>query len=148
MMLEPLKRHDDWYVRLDGFVAGAARTPFEPGQHDCALFAATGLMVQSVAAIDFAAEFRGRYATLEAGLKLLQEAGYADHVALAADRLIEIPPALARIGDVAAVDFGAAGMALTIVGGQHLVGPMPDGRGSVSRLMAVRAFTAWWRPEA
>lgn len=141
-----LERHPDWHARLDVYVSDAASWRFEPGRNDCALFAAGGLTVQSKDAIDFAAEFRGRYSTLEDGLKLLQAAGYADHVALAADRLIEIPPSLARVGDIAAVDFGEAGMALTIVGGQHLVGPTPDGRGSVSRLLAVRAFTAWWRP--
>lgn len=141
-----LTRHGDWFERLEAFVVAAARRPFEPGAHDCALFAAGGIMVQAEDGTDFAAEFRGRYTSLEEGLNLLKAAGYADHVALAADRLFEIPPAMARIGDIAAVDFGDAGTALAIVGGQHLVGPMPDGRGSVSRLMAARAFTPWWQP--
>lgn len=145
-MADIIERHPDWHGRLDQFVASTWRTPYQPGVHDCALFASSAVMVMSKLAIDFAVDFRGRYSTLEEGLSLLQAAGYEDHVALAADKLNECAPAEARIGDVAAVDFGDFGMALTIVGGPHLVGPMPGMRGSVSRLLAVRAFAVGWRP--
>lgn len=143
-----IERHPDWHRRLDEFVGSAAGYRFWPGKHDCGLFAATAVMVQSKHGIDFAAEFRGRYTTIEEGLSLLQAAGYADHVALAADKLNEVAPAMARLGDIAVVDSGAAGLSLVIVGGQHLVGPMPGMRGSVPRLLAIRAFAVGWMPEA
>lgn len=141
-----IEKHPDWHARLHRYVVSVYRTPFEPGTHDCALFTAAAVMVQDKNGIDFAADFRGRYSTIEAGLNLLQAAGYDDHIALAAAKLLEIPPAIARIGDVAAVEFGDAGTALTIVGGPHLVGPMMGMRGSVSRLMAIRAFAVGWQP--
>jgi hypothetical protein len=140
-----IEKHPDWIARLHRYVASVYRTPFEPGIHDCALFAATCVMIQDKAGTDFAAEFRGRYNTLEDGLSLLQAAGYADHVALAADKLAEIAPADARIGDIAVVELGDAA-ALTVVGGTHLTGPMMGMRGSVSRLLAVRAFAVGWQP--
>lgn len=141
-----IERHPDWYQRLETYVASTARMAFEPGAHDCGLYAATGIMVQSKDAVDFAGEFRGRYTTLEEGLNLLHTAGYADHLALAADKMFEIPVAFARIGDLAAVDFGNAGKTLMIVGGQHLVGPMMGMRGSRLLTDATRAFTPWWQP--
>lgn len=143
-MPEILTKLPDWRARLDLFVGASTRRPFEWGVHDCALFAAEGVDAQTGS--DFAAEFRGRYSTFEEGLKLIQEAGYDDHVALAAASLIEIPPAFARIGDVAAVEFGTTDLTLMIVAGHRLIGPMPGMRGSVPLTSAVRAFAVGWQP--
>jgi hypothetical protein len=141
-----IQKLDDWRQRLDAFVKATARTPFVWGEHDCGLFADAGFEAQT--GVSLAADLRGRYCTLEEALKLLHEQGFADHVALAAARLPSVHPAFARLGDIAAVDFGTAGMTLTIVSGRHLVGPGLGMRDFVSRSLAVRAFAVGWRPEA
>lgn len=132
----------DWQARLDLFVATSARRPFVWGDHDCALYAAAACDAQI--GIDFAAPFRGRYSSLEEGLKLLQDAGFADHVALAAANLQEIPVAFAQVGDIAAVDLGDIGVGLTVVAGHRLIGPMMTAGGSVPLTSAFRAFSVGW----
>lgn len=139
------RKNDDWRSRLDRFIAVSANKPFVWGEHDCGLFAATG--VEAQIGEDFAADLRGRYDSLETGLSMLQSLGFADHVALAAAKLPEIPPAFAQIGDVAAVDFGSAGMTLTIVGGHRLHGPMPGMRGTLALTRACRAFAVGRMPD-
>lgn len=136
---------DGWRQRLDHFIAFAANQPYLPGEHDCALFAASG--VEAQIAEDFAADMRGRYDTLEAGLKLLQSLGYSDHVAFTSAKLPEIPPAFAQLGDIAVVDLGALGMALSIVGGHRLHGPMLGQRGTLPLTAACRAFAVGRMPD-
>lgn len=139
------RKNYDWRQQLDRFIAISATMPFVWGQHDCGLFAAAG--VEAQIGEDFAADLRGRYDSLEDGLKLLRSLGFEDHVALAAARLPEIPPAFAQLGDVAAVDFGTAGMTLTIVGGHRLHGPMLGMRGTLPMTMACRAFAVGRMPD-
>jgi hypothetical protein len=139
-----IRKLDDWRSRLDAFIAASVRKPFKWGEHDCALFADYGFEAQT--GVSFGAELRGKYDTVEGGLKLLQEMGFADHVELAAARLPEVAPSLARLGDIAAVEAGALGTSLTIVGGQHLVGPAIGMRGTLPRSLAFRAFAVGWKP--
>ncbi len=130
-------RRPDWKLQLIHFMGDAARTPFQPGVHDCALFAAGAVFAMTD--VDFAADFRGKYQTLKGGLKLLQKAGYADHVALAARLFEEIAPALAAPGDLAVVP-DVQGEALGIVQGPGIYVLTPDQLGMVSLLAASRAF--------
>ncbi len=144
MIVHP--RLDDWQARLDAWVAHMHATPFQWGVHDCGLNAASA--VEAATGIDFAADMRGRYDSYETGLALLKAKGFDNHADFAASVLPEIAPAFARIGDLAAIDFGSHGITLMIVAGQMLIGPMPRGGGSISRLKAFRAFAVGYEPDA
>ena len=136
-MKQVLMRRADWKLQLIQFMGDAARTPFQPGVHDCALFAAGAVFAMTD--VDFAADFRGRYSTLKGGFKLLQKAGFVDHVALAAHLFDEIPPAYAAVGDLAVVP-DQQGDALGIVQGSGIYVLTTDRLGVVSLLAATRAF--------
>lgn len=136
-MITGATRRADWKQQLIQYMADSARTPFKPGVHDCALFAAGAVFAMTD--VDFAADFRGKYRTLKSGLKLLQSAGFADHAALAASLFPEVHPAFAVPGDLAVVPDGQ-GDALGIVQGPAIYVLGMDGLGLVSLLAARRAF--------
>ena len=94
-------RHAHWKVALMQYLADSARTPYQPGQHDCALFSAGA--VAAMTGTDFAAEWRGTYTTIEEGLKALQKAGFADHIAMAAAHFEEVALSFAGPGDLAVI---------------------------------------------
>jgi hypothetical protein len=142
MIIHP--RLPDWPQRLDAWVAKSAAMPFDWGTHDCGLNA--GSAAEAQIGIDFAADFRGKYTTYQGGLKLLRKAGFKDHAELAASIFPEFPPAFAQIGDLAAVDFGDAGLTLMVVAGHRLIGPMPDMAGSLPLTQACRAFAVGRQP--
>lgn len=141
-------QHPEARARVAQWVRESMSMPFEWGEHDCALSAAKAVQVQLADDIDFAAEFRGKYSTMEDGLKLLRKAGFADHAALAASLLPEIPVAEAQIGDIVAVDFGDAGVTLMLVAGHRIIGPMPDMAGNLRLTRAFRAFAVGRDPES
>jgi hypothetical protein len=66
-----LKRVPDWDQRFVRMVRWSTGKPYVYGDHDCALFAAD--IALAVVGEDPAAEFRGQYATYQAGLRLLNE---------------------------------------------------------------------------
>ena len=122
---------------LIAYAAAAGARPFRPGRQDCALFAAG--WVKLATGRDLARGWRSRYRSLRRGQRLLQEAGFADHVALAAAHLPEIAPAFAQVGDLAVLDDNALG----IVAGEMIYCLRPDGlglvpRGQMRRALAVR----------
>lgn len=129
-------RLPDWRGRLAAYLDETARTAFRPGKHDCALFAAGA--VHAMTGTDHAKGWRG-YRTLAEGRKRLAEKGYADHIALIADTLEEIPPSLAAAGDLAIVE-GDDDAALGVVLGEMISVLRPDGRGLVPLTDAKRAF--------
>ena len=116
------------------YAAEAGQQPFRPGRHDCALFAAG--WVKQVTCRDLARGWRSTYRSLQRGQQLLEEAGFADHVAFGAAHLTEIAPALAQIGDVAVLDDQAFG----IVAGEMIYCLRPEGLGLVPRSQMRRAF--------
>lgn len=93
------ERLPDWRMNLMQFLGDAARLPLAFGQHDCAIFAADA--VRAMTGADIAAPFRGRYASLTDGLRLLRRQGFADHVSLARAHLQPIAVAEAMPGDLA-----------------------------------------------
>jgi hypothetical protein len=132
-----MKRHHDWEVRLVDYVVPLMGAGFAWGRLDCALFAAGA--VQAMTGEDLAKGWRG-YRTLAGGMRKLSEAGFEDHVALAASLLEEVPPSLAFRGDVAVVQ-GDPGLALGIVQGEAVYVMRPSGGiGLVPILSALRAF--------
>jgi hypothetical protein len=131
-------RKADWKIRLISYLGESARKPFEPGTHDCALFAAGA--VKAMTGQDFAKRYRGRYNTLKGGFKALQKAGYADHITLAASVLEEIPVSFAGPGDLAVIDT-PDGPALGVVQGEGIYFlTMDDRMGLRPMAEAIRAF--------
>jgi hypothetical protein len=140
--------HPEARLRLTQWVRESMAMPFEWGRHDCGISAATAVQVQLKDRLDLAADFRGKYSTFEGGLKLLRKAGFADHAALAASALPEIPVAEAQIGDIVAVDFGEQGVTLMLVAGHRIIGPMPTMAGNLPLTQACRAFAVGRDPES
>ncbi|MEL7167357.1 MAG: hypothetical protein AAGL96_17975 [Pseudomonadota bacterium] len=123
-----LVRLPDWRLRLVSYLEDCARTAFAEGSHDCALFLAGG--VEAMTGVDYAADFRGRYQTMKAGLKLLRRAGFKDHVALAFHHLHKKPIAFANEGDGAVVETDGTS-ALGIVQGARIYVLCESGLGNV-----------------
>jgi hypothetical protein len=119
---------------LIAYAADAGQRPFRPGRHDCALFAAG--WVKLVTGQDFARGWRSTYRSLRRGQQLLEEAGFTDHVALAAAHLPEIAPAFAQVGDLAVL----ADQAFGITAGEMIYCLKPEGLGLVPRSQMRRAF--------
>ncbi len=144
MIIHP--KTDGWRDRLDAWVAHSHVTPFSWGVHDCALNAASAVEAQT--GVDFAADFRGRYDSAETGAALIKALGFDNHADFAASLLPEIPVSEAQIGDIAAADFGEHGIALMVVAGHRIIGPMPTMAGNFSLLKAFRAFAVGRDPNA
>ena len=119
---------------LIAYAAEAGQRPFRPGRHDCALFAAG--WVKLATGRDLARGWRSSYRSLSKGQHMLEDAGYADHVALAAAHLPEVAPAFAQIGDIAVLETQAFG----IVAGEMIYCLRPEGLGLVPRGQMRRAF--------
>lgn len=130
-------RYDDWKLRLIQHLGEAARKPYEPGVHDCALFSAGA--VKAMTGVDHASRWRGRYSTLKAGQRLLRKAGFDDHIALAAAHLEEIAPAFAAPGDLAVLAHDL-GPVLGVVQGENVYVLTLDRLGLLPLSDAVRAF--------
>lgn len=119
---------------LIAYAAEAGARPFRPGRHDCALFAAGWVKIAT--GQDLARGWRSTYRSLKRGETLLQEAGFADHVALAAAHLPEIAPAFAQPGDIAVIEDNAFGLNA----GEMIYCLKPQGLGLVPRGQMRRSF--------
>ena len=117
MRLPAPMRLPDWKPRLIAYLQDAARRPFEMGTHDCCLFAAGA--VQAMTGDDPAAPWRGRYTTLEGGLKLVRKAGFKGYVAMAEAQFAAVHVSLASPGDLAVIDTDD-GPALGVVQGEGI----------------------------
>lgn len=134
-----MKRQDGWLTNLNSYIDMVSRKPFIYGFHDCALFAAGGVLAMT--GVDPAAGWRDSYATLAGGLKLLRKAGFDNHADFAASLFEEVHPSHSQIGDIAAMPVEDGVFALGIVGGAmiHVVQPL-GGLGVVDLLTASRCF--------
>jgi hypothetical protein len=130
-------RRRGWEQALAAFTRAHMRTPYQWGQHDCALFAAGA--VEAITGEDFAAEFRGTYEDEDGARRLLTSLGCEDVGDLASRYLPEIMPAEARRGDVVMID-GQLGPFLAIVDGRTAVGPSARGLTHTPIEMASRAW--------
>ncbi len=133
-------RLTDWRQRLDDYLDRICRLPFEYGTHDCGLFSAGA--VEAMTGFDPATEFRGRYSTHAGITRILRKMGFDDHVGYVCSLFAPIHVSQADIGDLAAVDTGADGLAIGLVSGSRILAPMPGSRGlgSVSLMSAIQAF--------
>ena len=135
-----MKRLSNWQNALSLYLAKVARTPFQPGTMDCALFAAGAVEAQTGIALQL--PWAGRYTTLEEGLQHLADEGFEDHIALVASLLVEIPVAEAEAGDIAAVPLGRNLPSLGVVQGTGVYVPVEDHIGFVTLPLSevTRAF--------
>ena len=124
--------------RLIEYVSKAARTPFQWGTHDCALFAAGAVKAQT--GKDPAIGLRGRYSTAAGAMKHLRKLGYERIEDLASERLEEISPAFAQVGDLAVLDGDGEIGALGVVQGERIYVLHPDGLALMPLMSARRAF--------
>ena len=61
------------YNKLISYIESVKSKPFEWGKHDCCLFASGALLAAT--GVDFMAEFRGKYNSLETALVALRKEG-------------------------------------------------------------------------
>ncbi len=126
-------RLKDWRPRLVGYLEEVRSRPFAYGQHDCALFAAGA--VEAMTGEDLATDFRGQYASLKDGLKLVR----GDHQKVLHEHFTAIPQAFAGVGDIALI--GEVGFpALGIFDGETILVLREDGLGRMPRAAATQAW--------
>ena len=130
----------DWQHRLTAYLSSIHRLPFEAGKLDCAIFTAGAVLAMT--GVDHAKGWRGKYRSLAKGLKALEKAGHADHVALAASLYPEVPPIMAQEGDIAVVPSDGVDdvEALGIVQGHSIYVMSRGGLVLVPLTAATRAF--------
>ena len=135
-----MRKHKDWRARLAASVEAQRRLPFEPGKHDCALFAAN--CIQAMTDVDLAEGYRGKYSTVAGAVRALRKAGYNDLSELGTKHFQELEgPVYAVSGDIAIIssdDF--IGWNVGIVNGERVFVLREDGVGTVSRALITRAF--------
>lgn len=96
-------RRQDWPSILEAEIERARERPFSWGRHDCALW--TAGVVAAITGVDYAADWRGKYASEFGAIKRLTASGYEGVEALATACLGDsISPLLAQRGDVAMFD--------------------------------------------
>lgn len=107
-------RFEDWPARLGAEIERARERPFCWGEHDCALWTAS--VVAAITGVDYAAEWRGKYASELGAIKHLLRGGHQSVDSLATNTLGEpIAPLLAQRGDVMLFD-GALGVCIGTAG--------------------------------
>ncbi len=93
-----MNRLPDWETRLAGYLESVLHAPHAYGQHDCALHGANAVLAQT--GVDHGAPFRGRYSTATGSVRALRKYGAGTLEATFDRHLDEVPPALARRGDL------------------------------------------------
>lgn len=94
-------RFDDWHERLTDAILAARDQAFAYGVHDCFLMVADCAL--AITGRDIAEGLRGRYETIEAGLKLGRVRSLAEKMRKHFKR---VPLALAHRGDIAMAPVG------------------------------------------
>lgn len=131
-----LKRHRQWQSRLDELVCMRLHTAFGWGTHDCCLWGAD--VVQAVADVDPAEQYRGTYSTEEGARALLAaHGGVAGFVTEVLGPSVD--PALARPGDLGLVQTAAA-ETLAVCLGSHWAAP---GLAGLTMLRTAHVSAAW-----
>lgn len=138
--MQELHRLDDWRARLAAEMDRQRRDPFAWGKHDCAIGFAAGI-VEALTGVDMARGYRGKYASPRGALKLLRSAGADGLSAYVAQRLPEVHPAFANVGDIGIVaSDGPLGEALCMIDASRLVVMTEQGHGHRPRADLIRAF--------
>ena len=124
-----------WRTRLDRLVAARRATPFAWGVHDCCLWAADAVLMQTLR--DPADDVRGRYSSAAEALRMLAQLGGLRALGARAGEPIE--PLQACEGDVGLIELEDRSLLAVLVGG---VWTMPSQHGLAARPMN-QACAAW-----
>jgi hypothetical protein len=126
----PLRRHEDWDLRLHAYFELKRRRKFRYGQQDCCRFAVFGVLAMT--GVDLM-EGVARYRTKEGAELAIQAIGGGDLEAAAEAiaqkfEMPEVPVAMAQRGDVVLMDTDR-GPALGLVDfdGRHVLASGPLG---------------------
>lgn len=142
-----ITRAQHWATRsFHEFLISRAKTPFTWGSHDCALFAADGILAMT--GVDIAADFRGQYhdesSALEAIKSIAGGTTIADAAAYCAAKhgLVEWQfPLMAQRGDLAVLEESGRLIAgLVHLNGRHIV---CAGESGLHRLPITDIKRAW-----
>jgi hypothetical protein len=138
-----LRRAESWPEFLAAFIEARKCRAFEWGAHDCALFACDAVL--EMTGVDLAEDFRGQYSDAVSALRVIRRTALgvgelAENLA-ANFGIAEVPPALARRGDIVLFD-GEHGETLGIVAldGCHVLAPAEDGLDTRPLAIATRAW--------
>lgn len=142
-----MKRHPQWRSRLEQLIDRVERDAFSFGTADCGPNWA-GLAVEAVLGIDPAARYRGAYDSAVGALRIMRDGGYGDLAQMVGALLeeaigvpCEIHPSAARLGDLMAIpDESPFGYLLGICNGERVLVRRADGKGSLDRGAATRAW--------
>ena len=128
----------NWRSKLDQCINEYENVIFKYGSHDCSTFVSDCILAQT--GYDFAADFRGKYKSLNGGYKLCRKAGYADNVGVFEKQLTIITTSFASTGDVGVVQADDENQALCIIAGRFGIGLTEHGgliRFDIARLVKV-----------
>lgn len=136
-----LHRRDDWRGRLAKEMARQQLSAFAWGKTDCAIGFIAGV-IEAITGEDVARGYRGKYRSARSALRLLKEAGAESLGDFAAQKLPEIAPHEARVGDIGILETdGPVGQAFCMVDASTLVVMTEsDGVGRRPRTDMIRAF--------
>jgi hypothetical protein len=143
-----LTRYQDWPIQLAAFIESAYDMPFVWGEHDCCLFACSG--VQILTGTDPALNWRGKYNSRESAMFLARIKGYETLYDIANGmakecNIQERPVKTAQRGDIVlhtSPNPVGLGTTLGIVDGSHCYGPGDFG------LIATPMTDVWNDPKA
>jgi len=139
-VVQRLTRLPTWRARFAAEMDRQRRKAFAWGRQDCALGLVTGA-IEAITGVDLARGYRGKYRGQAAALRILRNAGCATPGDFAATLLPEIPPALARVGDIGVIEApGPLGQAFCIVDASSLIVMTDHGHGRRPRADMIRAF--------
>ncbi len=142
-----LKRQKYWATRgYHQFLLERAHAKFAWGQHDCALFAADGVLAMT--GVDIAADFRGKYSDEAGAMALIKSltggATVADAAAWCAAKhgLAELKPAkMAQRGDLVVFEAPSGSLVAGLV---HLSGQMvATGEDGLYRFPISKVLRSW-----
>lgn len=94
-----MRRKPEWRNELIKYIEAVRSKSFSIGRMDCALFVAGA--IEAMVGEDPAKEFRGKYTSFKGGRRLLNKAGYIDHVDYVRATFKQYPLAKATFGDIA-----------------------------------------------
>ena len=129
-----LIRLPNWRSRLHKVIAEKENAPFKYGQNDCTIFGAD--IILALTDTDLAANYRGKYRTLNGGLMLIKKDGFKTHIHLIQSTFDEIPVSLSREGDI-----GLVGSAVVVLLGSFAVGLTDTGIARVKIEEVEKAFS-------
>lgn len=135
-----MRRRGDWHSRLNTFIDGVKRRPFDWATNNCGEHFAAGA-VEAMTGEDIATPWRGRYKSAAGAVRMMKNDGFSGLGDMVASVLPEIHPSRAKLGDIAAVPAdGPFGTSLGVVNGEVILVLGEKQMGLVPMARATRVF--------